>query len=67
MNAEAQRMRVIVSLVLNLYLKLPFGKMDRRNPDVIHLANIIGRTRLFGRICNPSAVSIRIFNPYIKI
>ena len=31
-------------LVLNLYLKLPFGKMDRRNPDVIHLANIIGRT-----------------------
>ena len=31
-------------LVLNLYLKLPFGKMDRRNPDVINLAKIIGRT-----------------------
>ena len=30
-------------LVLNLYLKLPFGKMDSRNPDVIHLANIINR------------------------
>lgn len=31
-------------LVLNLYMKLPFGKMDSRNPDVKHLANIIGRT-----------------------
>lgn len=41
-------------LVLNLYLKLPFGKMDRRNPDVIHLANIIGRT--------PNAVALRLVN-----
>jgi putative restriction endonuclease len=41
-------------LVLNLYLKLPFGKMDRRNPDVIHLANIIGRT--------PNAVALRLAN-----
>jgi len=41
-------------LVLNLYLKLPFGKMDSRNPDVIHLANIIGRT--------PSAVALRLVN-----
>ena len=31
-------------LVLNLYMKLPFGKMDARNPDVKHLASIIGRT-----------------------
>lgn len=31
-------------LVLNLYMKLPFGRMDARNPDVKHLANIIGRT-----------------------
>ena len=28
-------------LVLNLYLKLPFGKMDSRNPEVIRLAGII--------------------------
>jgi putative restriction endonuclease len=41
-------------LVLNLYLKLPFGKMDSRNPDVIHLANIIGRT--------PNAVALRLVN-----
>ena len=41
-------------LVLNLYLKLPFGKMDRRNPDVIRLAGIIGRT--------PNAVALRLVN-----
>lgn len=41
-------------LVLNLYLKLPFGKMDRRNPDVIRLADIIGRT--------PNAVALRLVN-----
>jgi hypothetical protein len=31
-------------LALNLYLKLPFGKMDRRNPQVVQLSKIIGRT-----------------------
>lgn len=31
-------------LALNLYLKLPFGKMDSRNPQVKRLAEIIGRT-----------------------
>lgn len=41
-------------LVLNLYLKLPFGKMDSRNRDVIHLADIIGRT--------PNAVALRLVN-----
>lgn len=41
-------------LALNLYLKLPFGKMDRRNPDVIRLANLIGRT--------PNAVALRLVN-----
>lgn len=41
-------------LVLNLYLKLPFGKMDSRNPDVIHLAKIIGRTS--------NAVALRLVN-----
>lgn len=41
-------------LVLNLYLKLPFGKMDSRNPDVIRLAGIIGRT--------PNAVALRLVN-----
>ena len=41
-------------LVLNLYLKLPFGKMDRRNPEVIKMAQIIGRT--------PNAVALRLVN-----
>ena len=41
-------------LVLNLYLKMPFGKMDAKNPDVIHMAKIIGRT--------PNAVALRLVN-----
>jgi putative restriction endonuclease len=41
-------------LALNLYLKLPFGKLDSRTPDIIHLANIIGR--------NANAVSMRLNN-----
>lgn len=31
-------------LAINLYCKLPFGKLHRNNPQVIHLANLIGRT-----------------------
>ena len=31
-------------LALNLYLKLPFGKLHSGNPAIIHLAQIIGRT-----------------------
>ena len=31
-------------LALNLYLKLPFGKLHSGNPEIIHLAGIIGRT-----------------------
>lgn len=31
-------------LAFNLYLKLPFGKMHSRNPEIIHLANVVGRT-----------------------
>ena len=41
-------------LTFNLYLKLPFGKMDKGNQEVIYLANIIGRT--------PSSVAIRLTN-----
>lgn len=41
-------------LALNLYLKLPFGQMDARNFQVIHLANIIGRS--------PNAVALRLVN-----
>lgn len=31
-------------LAINLYCKLPFGKLHRNNPKLIHLANLIGRT-----------------------
>jgi len=31
-------------LALNLYLKLPFGKLHSRTPEIIHLAKITGRT-----------------------
>ena len=31
-------------LVFNLYLKLPFGKMHTRTPEIIEMANLIGRT-----------------------
>lgn len=41
-------------LALNLYLKLPFGKLDSRTIEVIHLANIIGRT--------PGSISMRLNN-----
>lgn len=41
-------------LVLGLYLRTPFGKMHHSNPEVIKMANLIGRT--------PSAVAMRLGN-----
>lgn len=41
-------------LALNLYYKTPFGKLDQNNPDIIHLAKLIGRT--------PSAVAYKLVN-----
>lgn len=31
-------------LAINLYCRLPFGRLHKSNPEVIHLANLIGRT-----------------------
>lgn len=31
-------------LVFNLYLKLPFGKMHSRTPEIIEMASLLGRT-----------------------
>jgi len=50
-------------LALNLYLKLPFGKMHSRTPEVIHLSKIIKRT--------PGSIAMRLVNfasvdPYHK-
>ncbi len=41
-------------LTLNLYLKIPFGKIHSNNPVIINLAKLIGRT--------PSSVSLRLSN-----
>lgn len=41
-------------LALSLYLKLPFGKMHKGNPEVIALASKIGRT--------PNSVALRLVN-----
>jgi len=41
-------------LALNLYLRLPFGKVSHRTPEIIHLANLIGRTA--------NSVSMRLSN-----
>jgi len=41
-------------LAVNLYCKLSFGRLHRLNPEVIHLANLIGRT--------PSSVAYKLVN-----
>lgn len=41
-------------LAFNLYCKIPFGKIHIRNPQIISLANILGRS--------PSAVSWKLAN-----
>jgi putative restriction endonuclease len=43
---EGQRLWTREELVLavNLYCKLPFGRLHSRNPDVINLAKLIGRS-----------------------
>lgn len=41
-------------LALNLYLKLPFGKLHHRTPEIIYLAQIIGRT--------PNSIAMRLSN-----
>lgn len=41
-------------LAINLYCKLPFGKLHRNNPDIIHLSKLIGRT--------PNSVAFKLVN-----
>lgn len=40
--------------VFNLYLKTPFGKMYSTNPDVVRVANLIGRSA--------NSVALRLVN-----
>lgn len=41
-------------LAINLYCKLPFGKMHKGNPDIIVLARLLGRT--------PSSIALKLVN-----
>jgi putative restriction endonuclease len=41
-------------LAINLYCKLPFGRIHRNNPEIIKLASLIGRT--------PGSVSYKLVN-----
>lgn len=41
-------------LAFNLYLKLPFGKMNKSTAEIVQLANLIGRT--------PSSIGMRLGN-----
>lgn len=50
-------------LAFNLYLKLPFGKMHKHTPEIIALAELLGRT--------PSSIGMRLGNfascdPHLK-
>jgi len=50
-------------LAINQYCKMPFGKMHASNPDIILLANLIGRT--------PASVALKLgnfasFDPTLK-
>ncbi len=53
---EGQKLWTRDELILaaNLYCKLPFGRLHRLNPDVINLANLVGRT--------PSSVAFKLVN-----
>ena len=43
-----------LKLAINLYCKLPFGRLHKLNPEVIHVAKLIGRT--------PSSVAYKLVN-----
>jgi len=43
-----------VLVTFNLYCKTPFGRLHRSNPDIVALANALGRT--------PSAVAMKLVN-----
>ena len=51
-RARWTRQQMLVALIL--YCRLPFGKLDHRNPDVVKYAKLIGRT--------PSALAMKLGN-----
>ncbi|NVK33186.1 MAG: HNH endonuclease [Rhodobacteraceae bacterium] len=43
-----------IEKAIDLYVKLPFGRIHSRNPDIVELANQLGRT--------PSAIALKLSN-----
>lgn len=43
-----------IEQAINLYIEIPFGKIDRRTPQIIKLAHNLGRT--------PSSISLKLSN-----
>ncbi|MGE0200472.1 MAG: HNH endonuclease [Candidatus Melainabacteria bacterium] len=54
MNERRPWTREELLLAINLYVKIPFGKIHNKNPDIIYLAEIIDRT--------PSSISYKLAN-----
>ena len=54
MNERKRWKREELALALNLYCKLPFGKMHAHNPEIIKLSEYLGRT--------PGAVAMKLVN-----
>lgn len=52
--ASANWTKEQAKLAFHLYCQLPFGKLHKGNPEIIYLANAIGRT--------PSAVAMKLVN-----
>lgn len=52
--AHVQWTREQLLVAFNLYWRTPFGKMHSRNPEIVELATIIGRT--------PSALAMKLCN-----
>jgi putative restriction endonuclease len=53
-NGQRLWSREELILAINLYCKLPFGKIHHRNPEIIALAELVGRT--------PSSVAFKLSN-----
>ena len=54
MSARPPWTRKQLMVALSLYCRLPFGKLDSRNPEIIRLAEVIGRT--------PGALAMKLVN-----
>ena len=53
-NSRKKWTRDELIVVFNLYCKSPFGRIHRSNPEIVRLAESIGRT--------PSAVAMKMVN-----